>query len=143
MPLLYALLNSLLLQAPTLAVHPYLSFGLAVAGLGFGIYAFLYRETKEAATKRTAEADGTRKAITDLQTKNEHYEQRFTGIVQENERQREHVANQFKAHDTRLNEIPPLRESQVEIKAQLKYIVESTNKLEGTISRLVERLTKS
>ena len=137
------LLSLLLVETPPAApVHPYLLYAVSLAGLLFGMYSFFRRESAEAQAKRELAAATRDERLAHLETTMQKHEQRFTGIVQQHERDAETAARKFETHENRLGEVPRLREEFASIRAKVDYMAEGFGKLEGKIDRLIERLTK-
>ena len=123
-------------------VHPYLLYAMSLGGLLFGVYTFFRRESAESRAKRELAVTTRDERIKALENLVAHHEIRFTGVVGEHARHCDEVLVRFTAHEHRLAEIPPIRESMVEVRSQIKYMSEGFSKLEQKIDRLIERLTK-
>ena len=119
-----------------------LMYLLPMAAFLFGIYSFFRRENADALAKRTAGTAAEEARLKGIETLLAHHEQRFTGMVVEASRYADEVTGRFIAHERQLNEIPTIRENMVEMRSQMKYMVEGIGKLEAKLDRIIERLTR-
>jgi hypothetical protein len=123
-------------------VEKYVSYIFSLMSLLLALYVYLHKEGKEEREKREVAAHLRDERLKTLERAQTSHDQRFTGISQDHERHCEDVTRRFEAHDLRLNEIPPIREGMAEMRSQVKYMAESSARVEQKLDRLFERLTK-